>query len=260
MKIIIVDDEKIALDGLVSTVCNVVPGAEVHPFKNAKDALEFAKTEFCEIAFLDIELRDMRGTQLAKALKQYNPQMNIIFATGYDEYANEAFRLHASGYIMKPVTEEMVKQEMEALRFPVPLLDDDKLHVQTFGNFEVFYKGKPLKFQYTKTKEMFAYLIDRNGALCSNGELMAILWEDEASYPAKNSYFKNLRGDMMKTLEEIGYPDIIVKQRGKIGVIPSKIKCDYYDWQEGKAYAINAYRGEYMSQYTWSEFRHKKFE
>lgn len=258
MKIIAVDDEKIALEGLMDIIGEIVPEADLHGFRNGKDALEYVEAKECQIAFLDIQMRDMDGIMLAKKLKLLNPKINIIFTTGFAEYAGEAFKIHASGYITKPVTREKIQQEIEELRHPVLRENNKKLRVQAFGNFEVFMEEKPLKFKYSKTKEMFAYIIDRKGAMCTNGELIGILWEDEEQSTRHSSYLKNLRADLLSTLRKYKMEHVIVRQRGNIGVVPEEIQCDYYEWLKGTAYGINAYRGEYMQQYSWSELTHGK--
>ena len=85
--------------------------------------------------------------------------MNIIFVTGFSEYTGDAMRLHASGYIMKPVTTEAVKSELDDLRFPIIPKDNSLLRVQCFGNFDVFTPdGKPMHFERSRSKEIFAYL------------------------------------------------------------------------------------------------------
>lgn len=260
MTILAVDDEKIALEGLERTIKKVLPDAQVHSFWNTKEALEFIKQTACDIAFLDIEMREMDGITLAKRIKGIYPKINIIFTTGYSEYAGSAFSLHASGYVTKPITTEKIQNEIEELRYPVQVSDPSRLRVKTFGNFEVYADGKPLVFRYNKSKELFAYLIDRNGSLCTNNEIMNVLWE-EAENPSKHkSYMKNARADMIATLEAAGHDDVLVRQRGAIGVIPDKLECDYYDWLAGKASGINAYRGEYMMQYSWSEVTHGALE
>lgn len=260
MIMIAVDDEKIALEGVLDIIKGVKPDADVLGFRNGREALEYVCShDDCQIAFLDIEMPDMNGMALARALKIHNPQMNIIFTTGYSEYTREALELHASGYIMKPVTKEKVEKELSDLRHPVCFQDKKRVRIMTFGNFEVFIDEEPVKFQYTKTKEMLAYLVDRNGAMCTNGELMAALWEDEENAKGRISYLKNLRTDLIKTLKKSGCEDIIVRKRGEIGIIPEKIQCDYYEWLNGSAQGINAYRGQYMEQYTWSEITHGNF-
>lgn len=259
MTILTVDDERLALENLTGTIRKVCENAEVYAFSKGKEALEFSKEQVCDVAFLDIEMREVNGIDLAKRLKETNPRINIIFTTGYSEYATQAFGLRASGYVMKPVTEEKIKAELEDLRHTSTVPAQSNLRVQTFGNFEVFYQGKPLEFKYTKTKEFFAYLIDRNGALCTNSEIISVLWEDVSDVRSKESYFKNLRTDLLRRLKEIGCEHVLTKRWGQIAVIPEQLDCDLYDWMADKPEAINAYRGEYMVQYSWSEFSYHRF-
>lgn len=252
MRILAVDDEKLALEGILEVIGRAVPGAEVQGFRSAEDALVFAQRYECDIAFLDITMRGMDGIELARRLKVLKPKINIIFTTGYDEYTGQAFALHASGYVMKPVTVEKIQLEMEELRHPVEVVSEKRMVVRTFGNFEVFVDGKPLKFQYSKAKELLAYLVDRNGSLCSNAEVMEALWsgEDENSHI---SYLKNIRKDLSRALEEAGCEDAVIRQHGRIGIVPEQMQCDYFDWLAGMAYAINSYHGEYMAQYDWAQ-------
>ena len=89
------------------------------------------------MAFLDIHMRGMNGVELAKKLKETNPKMNIILVTGFSEYAGDAMKLHASGYIMNPVTVEEVKAELSELRYPMEPKSNVLLRVQCFSNFDV---------------------------------------------------------------------------------------------------------------------------
>ena len=110
MRIIAVDDEKIALEALSGAIKAIVTEDEVVSFRYPEDALEYAKENFCDIAFLDIEMAGMSGVVLAEELKKYNSEINIVFCTGYGNYRDAAFELHASGYLMKPITPEKVKR------------------------------------------------------------------------------------------------------------------------------------------------------
>ena len=248
MKIIAVDDEKIALDALSSAIKSVVAEDEVISFRYPEDALEYVKENFCDIAFLDVEMAGMSGVELAEMLKKYNSEINIVFCTGYGNYRDKAFELHASGYLMKPITPEKVKRELENLRRPI--FEKKRLKVQTFGNFEVYLDGKPLAFKYTRTKELFAYLVDRVGALCTVGEIIGILFEDEGG---REDYFQKLRRDLLSTLEEVGCENVIVHKRGMLGVVITEIRCDYYDYLNDKKDLATSYFGEYMSQYSFGE-------
>ena len=253
MRIIAVDDEKIALEGLLNILKKVAQGEEIQGFRFGKKALEYARDNLCDVAVLDIEMRDLKGTVLAEKLKELNPNINIIFTTGYSEYAPEAFSMHASGYLMKPVTSEKVKRELEELRNPVKGQREKRIHIRTFGNFEVFDpEGRQIKFRYKKTKELLAYLVDRRGDLCSMQECMEILWEDED--PASHiSYAKNLRADLRKCLEEAGAGDALARQRGYLAIVPDKVYCDYYEYLKGFSGDGTVYLGEYMNQYEWAQ-------
>lgn len=249
MIIIAVDDERFALENLLEAIRRVSPDARVHGFRYPEDALEFAKENPADVAFLDVEMVGMNGVELAERLKLYDPDINIIFSTGYGHYRDAAFELHASGYLTKPITPEKVKKELENLRRPVR--NPKRVWIRAFGNFEVYLDGKAINFKYSKTKELLAYLVDRKGALCTNGEIMAILFEDDDGHEA---YFRSLRKDLTDVLEAADCGGILSHQRGRIGIVPEQVECDYFNWCNGKRSAGNAYQGEYMSQYSWGEY------
>ena len=179
-----VDDENLQLNKLVDTLKAADPRCEVLSFNNPLVALEAVKQVKIDVAFLDIEMGGMNGVELGKRLKQLNPNINIIFVTGYDQYAIDAYSMHASGYLTKPVSVERIKAELSNLRYPMPGGNDaNRLKAQCFGQFEVFFNNKPIKFARSKTKEMLAYLIDKRGAMVSVKELsQALFGEDKASY------------------------------------------------------------------------------
>lgn len=251
MYILATDDEPLALQSLIRAINEALPDVKPVAFTVANDCLTYAKTNPCDIAFLDIEMRDMNGISLAKKLKKINPKINIIFVTSYSEYQGEALSLYVSGYIQKPATKSKIKREIENLRHPIKSLSHEYLKAHCFGNFDIFIGDEPLKFKYQKTKELLAILIERNGATLTSNELMAILWEDDSIN--KKSYYHNLLRDLSDTLEKSGHRDVLVKRRGNLAIIPAKIICDYYDWFKGIPYALNSYTGEFMSQYSWAD-------
>ena len=256
IRILVVDDEKIIREGAAKTIAKCEPDSEIVVCDSAKNALKEARKAPFDIAFCDIEMPEVNGIQLAKRLKKISPEMNIIFCTAYPQYAGDAMKLHASGYITKPLTPDKVRTEMADLRHPI-IEDDRGLRVQAFGNFEVYFDGQPLRFKYSKTKELFAYLTDRNGAVVNSSEIQAMLWEDGGD---KTSYYMQLRKDLMDTLREVGAEDAVVSIRGGIGLMPSKMHCDFYDYLAGLPKGINAYHGEYMQQYSWAELTHGTLE
>lgn len=253
MNIIAVDDEKLALDTLVDSIQKNVQNANVVGFQRPEDALEFASKNECEIAFLDIKMRGMTGLELARRLKDIKGNINIIFVTGYSEYSLDAFRLYASDYLLKPATPDAVKQALEHLRTPVEPVRKNKIRFQCFGSFEVYVDNRPLGFKRAKTKELLAYLVDRMGASASMGELMAVMWENGADTSSRQSNLRNSIADLKNVLSDAGAGNIILKSRNSIALATAAVDCDYYDFLRHIPYAVNAYHGEYMVQYSWAE-------
>ena len=257
MKIIAVEDEKLALEGLMTEIALAAPDAEISGFRSGGDALEYcAGHDVIDVAFLDIEMRGMNGIDLGKKLLELYPDINLIYTTGYSDYAVKAIDLRCSGYILKPVTAEKIDRELDNLRNPVREDTKKKLYAKAFGRFEVFVDGYPLKFKYQKTRELLAYLIDRRGEIASNADIVSVLWDDDSPDSSHVSYLKNIRTDLLKSLEESGCTDCIVRHRGGMGIITSAIDCDYYDYLDniGMEGADRLFKGEYMSQYSWGEY------
>ena len=178
MNILITDDEQMVLRENKEMVGRVKPSAHLFCATTYIEAIKIIQTEQIDVAMLDIEMPGMNGLQLAARIKQESPDTNIIFVTAYTEYALEAFGMYASGYLVKPIRTDEIEKAFTNLRHPVHY-EEDKLKVQCFGNFEVYYDGKPLVFARAKAKEIFAYLVDLQGASATTGELCAILWEDD---------------------------------------------------------------------------------
>ncbi|MCI8414834.1 MAG: response regulator [Ruminiclostridium sp.] len=255
MRILAVDDEPLMLEMLCDRIRQARPQAELLPFGSSRTLLSWLEEEGegFDVAFLDIEMPGISGIALAQRLKELCPQGNLVFVTGFSQYMAEAFQLHASGYIMKPVSVKAVEEELENLRRPLPLQQARRLRVQTFGNFEVFHDGEPVHFRRRRTKELFAYLIDRRGAGSTMGELISILWEGKPDTDSVRSQLRSLISDLRSTLQALGQKSIIIKRWDLIAVDPARVDCDYYRFLAGDQSAVNAFRGEYMSNYSWAE-------
>ena len=262
MRILAVDDERLVRKGLIEELNKVFPNAEIDDFEDGMDAISFLKglaeqQESIAYAFLDIKLRGMTGIELAKEIKGIMPNAKIVFCTGYSEYAFEAYTVFAKGYLMKPVTAEDIERMLDAMDgdWRNQLSDTDcKLTVQTFGNFEVFVEDKPLVFKREKAKELLAYLVDRNGASATSAEIAAVLWEDKPFDRSVKSQYSTVVASLKETLREAKAEKVLVKTWNHIAIDRDKIKCDVYDFLEGDVSAINTYRGEYMTNYSWAEF------
>lgn len=254
MKIIIVDDEQPSLHNLTASIKQVEPQAELFSFSAAEDAFDFLSRTAVDIAFLDIEMGEYNGITLAIKSKMLCPKINIIFVTAHSQYALDALRLRASGYLLKPVRMRDLQLELENLRCPLPFPSTKRIRIQTFGYFEIFVDDQPLKFPRSKCRECLAYLVDRKGARVTYPELSAILWEDKPiNRTVQNSTHKAV-SDMMKVLKSVDLQDIIIKSRHDIALNTTLVDCDYLSLLNGDFSQLNAFNGEYMSNYSWAEF------
>lgn len=267
MYILAVDDERAALESLVSELKSVFPDEQIHADRKPSEAMVWAK-QLCEsgnsldYAFLDIQLGTIGGLELARQLKELFPNVRLVFCTAYSEYALDAFGLYAKGYLLKPVhAEDIVKVLNEMVTdwksAASPLARDIK--ICTFGNFEVFVNGELLTFEREKAKELLAFLVDRRGASVTTKQIACVLWEDMPYDSSTKNMVTTIVASLKKALKEAGIEDIIIKTWNHLAIDTTKIKCDAYDYEKFDAAAINSFRGEYMAQFSWAEFTTGKY-
>ena len=252
MRIICVDDEEITVEYMERLIAQVEPQAEVIGFAEPEEAFDYLSKNIVDIAILDIEMGEYSGMGLAKKCKDLCPTVNIIFATGYSQYMQEAFALHASGYLMKPIRADDLRTELANLRHPLPQLNK-RVRVQTFGNFEVFVDGKPLKVPRKKCKECLAYLVDRKGAGVPYAQLSSLLWEDVPYDRTAQKKTQTVISALGKALGAVKVADILIRTRMEIAIDVAKVDCDYFRAVCGDMAWMNAFTGEYMSNYSWAE-------
>ncbi|MBO7303341.1 MAG: response regulator [Clostridia bacterium] len=245
---IAVDDEILMLGALVKAISASPDIREVTKFSDCDEALSFVKDNSVDIAFLDINMRGMGGLALAEKIVATRPMCKIVFCTGYEEYAIPAFKLHASGYLMKPISAEDVQIEIDNIK---GLRQKEKLlTVNCFGNFEVYSNGEKVTFKRMKTKELFAFLVDRKGAAMTAKQICAVLFPDDLDDNKNSAYLRQLVLDLKNTLKAVGAESVLRHETPCYRVDTSLIQCDYFSYLEtGKP----EFYGEYMMQYSWAE-------
>ena len=248
MKAIAVDDEIYMLETLQEAVSASSDIETVEAFSSCSAALAYATENPVDIAFLDINMRGIGGLGLAEKLLELQPQCKIVFCTGHEGYAVSAFQLHASGYLMKPITPDAVQKEIDHIR---GIKSTEKLlTIKCFGNFEVLSGGEILPFRRTKAKELLAVLVDRNGSGMTAKQICAILFSDDTDDTKNIAYLRQLILDLKNTLKSVGAAEVLKHETPFYRVNVDLIQCDYLSFLEtGKP----AFRGEYMTQYSWAE-------
>ncbi|MBQ9869934.1 MAG: response regulator [Ruminococcus sp.] len=252
VRVVCVDDEKLVLKQIMSLCEKVDRIDETNGFTSSSQALEFIAANKTDVALVDINMPDMNGLALAARIKQISPDTSIVFVTGYSEYAVDAFKLHASGYLVKPVDKDDLESEIDHALSSHTFYMDAHITAQTFGDFELFIDGKTVLFGRSKSKELLAYLIEKRGKSITRGQAFEVLYEDKEYDRSMQKQFDNVIRNLRDVLKQYGAQEIFVLERGAMRIKPELIDCDMYRLLDGDVAAINAYHGEYMNQYTWS--------
>lgn len=176
MKIIIIDDEMPVLT-LLKRVLESFEGVEiVGEYTNSIIGLQAIHQLKPDVCFLDIEMPELNGIQVAEKL--INQNMKIVFVTAYAQYAVDAFKVNAVDYILKPITKDEVARVLDKLRLTIDSKGQEtsEFIVQFFCEFRVFYKGQELEWPTEKTAELFAYLLYYAGTKVEKWKLCDVLW------------------------------------------------------------------------------------
>ena len=123
--IILVDDNKAIIADSLFVLEEVLPNAVIMGFNQPRKAIEYAKGNRIDLAFLDIELGTSSGLDLCRALLEINPCTNVVYLTAFPDYALDAWNTNACGFMVKPLTPESIRRQMKKLRFPFSMGDPD---------------------------------------------------------------------------------------------------------------------------------------
>lgn len=133
-KIGVLDDERIAVDGLVKLLEKLLPGVEVKGFQYHNQFLAWADVAAPELVFLDMEMPAASGLDIARKVK--DKVGNIVFVTAHSEYSLDAFET-AVDYILKPVAPSRVKKCLEKIGnlYPIPVHEERTVRLPIRGSF-----------------------------------------------------------------------------------------------------------------------------
>ena len=119
LTVILLDDEYIILDGELSVLKDTMPDADIHGFTEPDNAIRFAKDNKVHLAFVDIEMGRVSGLDVCRKLMEIEPHTNIIFLTAYSQYALDAWKTDACGFLEKPLSLEGIREQLSRLRYPL---------------------------------------------------------------------------------------------------------------------------------------------
>ncbi|ENH95979.1 response regulator receiver and SARP domain-containing protein [Gracilibacillus halophilus YIM-C55.5] len=190
MDVILFDDEPLALDYLENLIAGMnnwkVCKKYLDPFIENKE-----KSINCADAiFLDISMPQVNGIELAKKIREINPQIPIVFITAYDNFALEAFEVNAIDYLLKPVQLERLQKTMNRLENYIYQQQEhhqssthkqDDLWVYVSGTFQLqrpHQQPEFISWRTLKCQELFLYLLHFHDKVISKSEIVETLWHD----------------------------------------------------------------------------------
>jgi two-component SAPR family response regulator len=258
MRILVVDSDLENLQKLKEMVASAFPNALIDTEKDEEEACYLAERVEYSVVLTETKRINYDGLNFARSVHERSPQTRVIFVTHDSSFAVPAFKTRAVGYLLAPVSKENIRDELIDLGLFGG--ESHKVEAKTFGNFELFCDGKIVQFGRAKSKELLAYLIDKNGTTATGSELIVNLWEDKDVDRTTRSMLHNLVSDVKKTLRAYGISDIFETKRNAFRVKTETIVCDYFDLLSKKNDAMRKFKGEYMSAYAWAEFTIGKLE
>ena len=248
MKAIIVDDEPIMLRSFKRNSAGIEGLELVEAFSYAEDAVDYAKENRVDLAFLDIEMPGMNGIECAKALRAIDPDILIVFISAYEKYLRDSNELGADYYVIKPYKKETIERVMVRLR---PFEKKKEVYIRTFGRFTVLKNGNAVALS-GKAKEILALVVTKRGKEISNEEIYSTLWEDREYSNVHMKVYYNALKRLKDALKAADLSDLLLPTAHGQMVNTELFDCDYYEYlDKGDA---SSFEGEFLSEYSWGEY------
>jgi len=225
----IVDDEELSVKRLKRLLLESGEFGVCHAFLNPSEAYEFATTNRIDIAFLDISMPTIDGMTLSGKLRELDDSIQLVFATGYGDYAVQAFDISALDYLLKPVTAERLSRTLG--RIDKKRRGAPSLRVQLLNELKIYNRDRqdePIKLRSPKTEELFVFLLCKRSV--SREEIIETLWTDMETEKAQknlNSTLYYIRqaidADKLGNVMHTGKTEIRMEENG--------IDCDLYAFE-----------------------------
>lgn len=252
MRAIIVDDEPLMARKFVRLASGIPDLNVVGQFVDAEEALDFARENEIEAAFLDVEMPGMSGIELVGKLRGLRADILIVLVTAYEGYIFEANQIGVDYYIVKPYTAAVLEGMMDRLRL-IAGRQGKEVFVQTFGRFLVKKNGKPVPLS-GKAKEILALVVTRRGREVSNEEIYSTIWEDRPCDNDSMGVYYNALKRLRDALAKAGLSELLVSTvRGQM-VDTALFDCDFYEWKDRTMDVRSQFEGEFLSEYSWGEY------
>jgi two-component SAPR family response regulator len=193
MKVMLVDDEPLALQFLESQLHSIGDFTIVGAFDSARGLTEEIIEQQPELLFLDIQIGAVNGVELASAIQEVKPELPIVFVTGFHEYAVQAFEVNALDYIVKPIQKDRLMKTIQRLRQDkiTESTSESPIHIMCMPTLQFVQNDTllPVQWRTSKAKEVFCYLLHHAGKPVRKDILIEEFWgETELSKSTTQLY------------------------------------------------------------------------
>ena len=275
---ILVDNEPLVLEELRQLLESQENVRVIASYTDPLQALQELPATRPDCAFLDIEMPEITGIELAERFLSTDPEIEVVFVTAYNHYATQAFDVSALDYLLKPIRPERISRTLERIehrmaRKPQPA--ESICIIYSFGAFEILIGGRTVKWSRYKSKELLAYLLQNEGRRQSKYLLCEEQW---GSYPPEQAlaYLQTSVYALRKSLREIGCTQIEIEYLNDryCARVREDVEWDIrrFDAAYQKAAAADSAdlacealaccRGEYLESedWPWSDIQREEYE
>ncbi len=249
MKIIAVDDEMESLSNFLLQIINKSQIEYKFFLENPLDALTYCERHVVNAAFLDIRMPIINGVELAEKLIQINPNIKIVFITGFtynEEEIKKRLGSNLLGFCYKPFDSEKLNAFISSIAYQ----EERLIELKCSGPFDLFLNGRLVSFSSTKAKELLALLTAYQGSTLTMNDAIAHLWPDKDVELAKKLY-RDAVWRLRKTLKDNELGDLVIFEKAKSSISNINIKCDFWECMNGKLETFDS--AQFMVNYPWRE-------
>lgn len=246
-KSIYVDDEEIGHVVFKMAIKNVPEIKLVGEYLLPSEALNDSVCANIDVAFIDIEMPEYMGLELASKLQEKNTAIKIIFVTAYDQYALQAFKVNACDYLLKPINESEVRRVVGKLiknighgNVTAPKILAMRPTIITMGRYGLI-RGKQFRcidWTTSKTAELFAYLLAHINSPVGKWVLCEVLWPESDGDKA----IINLHSTIYRLKKNIKHEKLPIDIRLSSGCYQMNINnldIDYVNFEKIAVAALN---------------------
>lgn len=243
MKAFVVDDEELACKQLKKMLRETGVFQSIYSFTDPEQAHDEAAKQKPDVVFLDIEMPEINGIELAEALQADDENIQVVFTTAYDEFAIKAFELNAIDYLLKPMLKPRLEKAVDRLLKNLQTIKpDEQPKVEQYGiecfDSLKFYKIEngvktyiPVKWRTSRARELYAYLLKEHDRFVSKETLIDLLWPGVDTAKGTTQLYTTIY-QIRKLMEKLPINHHIIKNDIGYSLTLTGIAIDVEQWEE----------------------------